>query len=65
MKESFVIQFAGKEKTKEELTAQALQIWIDAGNKKSAAKKIALYVQPETDKVYFVVNDEFEGNFDL
>ncbi len=65
MKETFVIQFAGKEMTQEELSEKAVQIWKDAGNKASDAKKLELYVQPETNKAYYVINDDFKGDFDL
>ncbi len=65
MKETFVIQYSGKEKTREELEAEAVRFWVEAGGKKTGVKKIALYIQPDSEKVYFVINDDFKGDFNL
>ena len=65
MKEAFVLQFGGKETTKEALKNIAKDIYTNAGNKESDIKKIELYVQPENGKVYYVINDDFKGDFDL
>ncbi len=65
MKETFVLQFGGKETTKEALKNTARDIFTNAGNKESDMKKVELYVQPENGKVYYVINDDFKGDFDF
>ena len=65
MKESFVLQFGGKDTTKDDLKNTAQKIFTDAGNKASDIKKLDLYVQPENGKVYYVINEDFKGDFDL
>ncbi len=65
MKETFVLQFGGKDTTKDELKDTAKKIFTDAGNKVSDIKKLDLYVQPENGKVYYVINEDFKGDFDL
>ncbi len=65
MKEEFTIQFGGREKTEEDLMSTAQKIWTDAGNKAASLKSCNLYIQPETEKVYYVMNDEFKGDFAL
>ncbi|MCR4908970.1 MAG: DUF6465 family protein [Lachnospiraceae bacterium] len=65
MKETFVLQFGGKETTKEALKNTAKKIFVEAGNKASDIKKLDLYVQPENGKVYYVINEDFKGDFDL
>ncbi len=69
MKETFVLQFGGKDTNSSDLKAIAKKIYTDAGHKASEIKKLDLYVQPEVNKVYFVVNSdsaaEFKGDFDF
>ena len=69
MKETFVLQFGGKDTNGTDLKDIAKKIYLDAGHKASEIKKLDLYVQPEVGKVYFVVNgdtaEEFKGDFDF
>ncbi|MBQ7724092.1 MAG: hypothetical protein IJT63_00660 [Lachnospiraceae bacterium] len=69
MKETFVLQFGGKDTNSSDLKAIAKKIYTDAGHKASEIKKLDLYVQPEVNKVYFVINgdsaSEFKGDFDF
>ena len=65
MKSELTIQFAGKDNTESELIARAKEAYKAAGNKASDIKKVDLYVQPENSVVYFVVNDDFKGEFQI
>ncbi len=65
MKETFVLQFGGKDTTKDALRDIAKDRFVEAGNKESDIKKLDLYIQPENGKVYFVINEDFKGDFDL
>ena len=65
MKSELTIQFAGKDNTESELIAKAKEAFKAAGNKASDIKKVELYVQPENSVVYFVVNGDFKGEFQI
>ncbi|MBQ7583497.1 MAG: hypothetical protein IJT24_02700 [Lachnospiraceae bacterium] len=65
MKSELTIQFAGKDSKESDLIARAKDAFKEAGNKASDIKKVELYVQPENDVVYFVVNDDFKGEFQI
>jgi hypothetical protein len=65
MKASVYVEFYGEQVSKEELVKEAEKIWVEAGNKKADIKKIDLYLIPEEDKAYYVINDEFEGSFHI
>ena len=41
------------------------KVWQKAGNKIRDIKDVKLYVKPEDNKVYFVVNDEFCDSVDF
>ncbi len=63
MKSEVVLEFLGKNFSEEDLYAQAKKIYTEAGYSASSVKSIKLYVQPENNIVYFVVNDDFKGDF--
>ncbi len=65
MKASVYVEFYGEQVSKEELVKEAEKFWVEAGNKKADIKKIDLYLIPEEDKAYYVINDEFEGSFHI
>ena len=65
MKSELTIQFAGKDNTESELIAKAKDAFKEAGNKASDIKKVDLYVQPENSVVYYVINDDFKGEFQI
>ncbi len=65
MKSELIIQYAGKDCAESDLIAQAKEAYKAAGNKASDIKKVELYVQPENSMVYFVVNDDFKGEFQI
>ena len=65
MKSELTIQYAGKDSKESDLVAMAKDAFKAAGNKVSDIKKLDLYVQPENSKVYYVVNDDFNGEFQI
>ena len=61
-----VIQFQGKEYTKEELEKIANDVWVyDCERKASEIESISMYVKPEESKVYCVFNGEIPVSFDI
>ena len=65
MKTSVYVEFYGEQVNKDDLVKEATKIWVDAGKKAEDIKKIDLYVKPEEDKAYYVINDELDGSFHI
>lgn len=60
-----VLQFAGKDYSYDELVQNAKnKFQYDMSGDVEAIKEISLYVKPEDNKVYFVI-DGTEGDYDL
>ena len=58
------IQYASKSYSTEQLVASAKDIWVyDLQKKEADFKKVELYVKPEENKVYYVINGEEMGSF--
>lgn len=63
---SLQIQYAGKAYTLEELEKNVRAIWKeDLKQKAGDLQNIELYVKPEENKVYYVMNGEHKGSFDI
>ncbi len=59
-------QFAGKEYKADDFVAIAKDVWkYDLGNKPADFKTVELYVKPEEAKVYYVINGDVTGDFDI
>ena len=56
IKTSVVVQFAGKEVTEKELIAAVKKAYTKKGNKVVDIKTIEIYVKPEENAAYYVVN---------
>lgn len=63
---SVQIQYAGKACTLEDLEKTVRDIWKeDLKQKAGDLQNIELYVKPEENKVYYVMNGEHRGSFDI
>ena len=61
-----MLQFAEKEYTQESLLKIAKDVWqYDMNQKAADFKTVEIYVKPEENTAYFVVNGEFPGSFVL
>lgn len=66
VKETVYLQYLGKEINKDDLMKSVKEIWTKQMKKKvSDLKSVALYLKPEENMVYYVINDEFTGNIAL
>lgn len=66
VKSTIEIQFAGNTYTTEKLVKTAKDIWeYDLHKNPADFKTVELYVKPEENKVYYVINDEERGDFNL
>lgn len=60
------VQFAGKSYSQEELVKIAQDVWkYDLKQKVRSLASIELYVKPEENLVYYVMNQEFTGSFSI
>ena len=65
VKTTFVVQAAGKEVTMEDAIERVKEAWVAAGNKEADVKEIALYVKPEENAIYYVVNGDVTGKVEF
>ena len=60
------VQFAGKSYSQEDLIKMAQDVWkYDLKQKVRELATVDLYVKPEENKVYYVMNQEFTGDFNI
>ena len=65
-KEEVTVEFAGKAYTTEQLVQIAKDVWkYDLGRKATEFKTVKIYVKPEENQAYYVVNGEVTGSFSL
>ena len=65
-KQTVVLQYLGKEIPYSELVDRAVDAWKAAGKDEAALKEVKVYVKPEENKAYYVLNDGEEiGSFDI
>ena len=65
VKTTFVVQAANKEVTMEEAIERVKEAWVATGNKEADLKEIAVYVKPEENAIYYVVNGDVTGRVDF
>lgn len=64
IKENVNFEFSGKSYTSEKLLAIAKDVWkFDLQKKVSDIKSIDLYVKPEENAAYYVINGDVTGSF--
>ena len=65
-KSNVYVQFSGKSYSQEELIKMAQDVWkYDLKQKVRELATIELYVKPEENKVYYVMNQDFTGDFNI
>ena len=66
IKTNIVLQYGSESTTREELVQKAKDAYLnETGKKASDIKSLDLYVKPEENKVYYVVNNSETGDYDL
>ena len=64
VKAEIAVQFDGKSYTQEDLVKIAKDVWVyDLLQKEEDLVSVELYVKPEENMVYYVMNQEFTGSF--
>ena len=66
VKEELTIQFGGRDIRKDDMDKAFEATWTNEFTRKmSEVKKVVYYYKPEESAVYFVVNDDTEGRFEI
>lgn len=66
MKETVYLQYLGKEINKDDVMKQVKEIWTKQMKQKVGdMKSVSLYLKPEENMVYYVINDEVTGNIEI
>lgn len=66
VKETVYLQYLGKEINKDDLTKQVKTVWTKQLKKKvSDLKSIDLYLKPEENAVYYVINGDVTGSLEI
>ena len=66
VKETVYLQYLGKEINKEDLVKQVKDIWTkELKNKAGDLKSVTLYLKPEENMAYYVINDDVTGSIAL
>lgn len=61
--EEVIVQFGGKELSSKDIMERAKQVYKDNGQTDQVTS-VTAYVKPEENKVYFVINNDFQGSLD-
>ncbi|MCD7957943.1 MAG: DUF6465 family protein [Lachnospiraceae bacterium] len=66
LKEEIYLQYSGKEISKDALIKQIKEVWTkELNNKVGDIVTITVYLKPEDNKAYYVINGEVSGSIDL
>lgn len=66
VKETVYLQYFGKEINKDDLVKQVKDIWTkELKNKAGDLKSVTLYLKPEENMAYYVINDDVTGSIAL
>ena len=66
VKATLQIQYGGKSLSQEDLVKIAKDVWkYDLKRKAGDLTSVELYVKPEENKVYYVMNGDATGSFDI
>ena len=66
VKGNVTVQFAGKSYSTDELVKIAKDVWkYDLGKDEADFRSVELYVKPEESSVYYVINGDITGSFNI
>ena len=60
-----IYQFEGREVTEKELITKVKEIWTSKGNKIKDITSLNIYIKPEEEMAYYVINDVENGKIEL
>ena len=63
--EEIYLQFHGQEIFTKEILERAKQAYVSEGHRESSIKSIRLYIKPEENMAYYVINEKIAGSVTL
>ena len=64
-KTSIFVEYQGKQVEDKAMIAAVKKAWTEAGNKVGDIKTVELYIKPEEDSVYYVINGTENGKVEF
>ena len=61
-KKTLVVEYQGKQVEETVMFDAVEKAWVEAGNKTEDIKTVTLYVKPEEEAVYYVINETETGS---
>lgn len=65
VKTSLVVEYAGKQVEEKDMIVAVKNAWKAAGNKVADIKSMTLYVKPEENAIYYVINKTETGKVEF
>ena len=65
MKTNIFVEYCGKQTEDKAMIAAVKKAWTDAGNKVGDMKTLQLYIKPEENAVYYVINETETGSVEF
>lgn len=65
MKSNLYVEHLGSQIEDKELITKVKEIWVSGGKKIKDLKTLSLYVKAADNAVYYVINDDVTGQFEL
>lgn len=66
VKETIYLQYLGKEIDKDDLMKKVKEVWTkELKNKVGDMKSVTLYLKPEENRAYFVINGDVTGSVEM
>ena len=59
------VQFGGQEIIANNIVSKAKQDYVADGHRESSIKTVRVYIKPEENMAYYVINDKFKGSVEL
>lgn len=63
MKSNIYVEYQGIQKEQKDFVASVKEIWVKNGNKIKDINSLDLYIKPEEQMVYYVINSDITGSF--
>lgn len=63
--EEVILQYGGTDWNIADLKEKVISAYVAEGHRRGRISKLVLYVKPEENKVYFVINGKNTGNIDF
>lgn len=65
MKTQIFIEHNQSKLGNKEICDRVKNLWVEAGNKIKEITSLNIYIKPEDNMIYYVVNDDFTGSIPL